>query len=103
MAVLSKWQNSIYSGPEGARVKVPPLFFCCYYFPCFLCSEFPARLQSLNLITKPEHIKQGRNFRHFAAGRRYKVTAEITSATPRRMIKIACDLTAVKCTKDARS
>ena len=33
----------------------------------------------------------------------YKVTGEITSVTPRRMIKIACDLTSVKCTKDARS
>ena len=41
-------------------------------------------------------------FRRFEAGRRYKVTAEITSATPRRMVKIACDLTAVKCTKDSR-
>ena len=53
-----------------------PLFFC--YYLCFLCSEF--RLQSLNSVTKPEHIQRGRN-----AGRRYKVTAEITSATPRRM------------------
>ena len=68
-----------------------------------MCSEFPARLQSLNSVTKPEHIQRGRNFRHFEAGRRYKVTAEITSATPRRMIKIACVLTTVKCIKDARS
>ena len=28
--------------------------------------------------------------------------AEITSLIPRRMIKIACDLTTVKCTKDAK-
>ena len=61
--------------------------FCYYYyFLCFLCSEFPARLQSLNSVTKPEHIQRGRNFRYFTAGRRYKVTAEIASATPRRMI-----------------
>ena len=91
------WDDyNYFSGPEGARVKVPLLFF--YYYLCFLCSEFPAWLQSLNSVTKPEHIQQGRN-----AGRRHKVTAEITSATPRRMIKIACNLTTVKCTKDARS
>ena len=67
-------------------------FFCVLNF-----------LHGLNSVTKPEHIQRGRNFRHFEAGRRYKATAEITSATPRRMIKIACDLTTVKCTKDARS
>ena len=61
--------------------------FCYYYFLCFLCSEFPARvrLQSLNSVTKSEHIQRGRNFCHLEAGRRYKVTAKITSATPRRM------------------
>ena len=63
--------------------KVPPLFFVIIIFCVFLCSEFPARLQSLNSVTKPEHIQRGRNFCHFEAGRRYKVTAEITSATPR--------------------
>ena len=91
-----------YSGQEGARVKVPSLFFVIIIF-CVFCSEFPARLQSLNSATKPEHIQRGRNFRHFEIGRRYKVTAEITSATLRRMIKIACDLTTVRRTKDARS
>ena len=65
----------------------------------FFCSEFPARLQSLNSVRKPEHIQRGRNFRHFEAGRTYKVTAELT-AIPRRMTKIACDLTTVKCTKE---
>ena len=70
----------------------------CYYYLCFLCSEFPARLQSLNPVTMPGNIQRGRK-----AGRRYKVTAEITSVTQRRMIKMACDLTTVQCTKDARS
>ena len=41
-----------YSGPEGARVKVPPVF--CYCYLCLLCYKFPARLQSLNSVTKPE-------------------------------------------------
>ena len=51
----------------------------------------------------PEHIQRGRNFRRFEAGRRYKVTAEITSVTQdAEMLKIACDLTTVKCTKDVR-
>ena len=63
-----------------------------------MCFQFPARLQSLNPVTKPGHIQRGRK-----AGRRYKVTAEITSVTLRPIIKIACDLTTVKCTKDARS
>ena len=26
----------------------------CYYYLCLLCSKFPARLQSLNSVTKPE-------------------------------------------------
>ena len=32
----------------------------CYYYLCFLCSEFPARLQSINPVTKPGHIQRGR-------------------------------------------
>ena len=46
VTLVSVWDNFYYSRPEGARVKVTPLFFCYYYFLCFLCSEFPARLQN---------------------------------------------------------
>ena len=46
-----------YSEPEGARVKVPPLFFVIIC-GVFLCSKFPARLQKLNSTTKSEQIHE---------------------------------------------
>ena len=57
---------------------------------------FFAFLLFINLsprLTLYRHIVAVKKFRRFQveAGRRYKVTAEITSATPRRMINNFCD------------
>ena len=32
--------------------------FCYYYYLCFLCSKFPAQLQSINLVAKPDQIQE---------------------------------------------
>ena len=48
------------------------------------CQSDDRYAESTRKIVVPEHIQRGRNFRRFEAGRRYKVTAEITSVTPRR-------------------
>ena len=67
------------------------------------CQSDNRYAESTRKIVMPEHIQRGRNFRRFEAGRRYKVTAEKTSvAQDTGMLEIACGLTTVKCTKDAR-
>ena len=48
------------------------------------CQSDDRYAESTRKIVVPEHIQRGRNFRRFEAGRRYKVTAEITSVTSRR-------------------
>ena len=47
------------------------------------CQSDDRYAESTRKIVVSEHIQRGRDFRRFEAGRRYKVTAEITSVTPR--------------------
>ena len=83
----SRWRSSGVGRYRAGRLDID--VFLAFFFQLssrlHRCDQSDDRYaKSTRKIVVPEHIQRGRNFRRFEAGRRYKVTAEITSVTPRR-------------------
>ena len=74
-----------------------------YIIQTHLCCQSDDRYaESTRKIVVPGYIQRGRNFVVLKLAEDIKLRGN-NSVTPRQMIKIACDLTIAKCTKDARS